>query len=143
YDAQSPLHVEAKDVRKFFDRAARDKQRALQQQIDAFRANSPAAPPRAMVLVDTPTPQEPHVFLRGNPGNPGPAVPRQFLEILAPEERKPFVQGSGRLELAKAIASKDNPLTARVMVNRVWQHHFGQGLVVTASDFGTRGERPA
>jgi hypothetical protein len=141
-DAQSPLHVEAKDARKFFDRAARDKQRALQQQIDAFRANSPAAPPRAMVLVDAPTPQEPHVFLRGNPGNPGPAVPRQFLEILAGKDRKPFTQGSGRLELARAIASKDNPLTARVLVNRLWLHHFGAGLIRTPSDFGLRSEPP-
>jgi hypothetical protein len=139
---KSPLHVELKDVTKFFDRAARDKQRALKQQIDAFRANSPAAPPRAMVLVDAPTPQEPRVFLRGIPGNLGPAVPRQFLAVLAGKDRKPFTQGSGRLELARAIASKDNPLTARVMVNRIWLHHFGAGLVRTPSDFGLRSEPP-
>src|SRR5262249_31595765 len=55
----------------------------------------------------------------------------------------PFAKGSGRLELARAIASKDNPLTARVMANRLWMHHFGQGLVRTPADFGARGERPS
>ena len=54
-----------------------------------------------------------------------------------------FQQGSGRLELAQAIASADNPLTARVMVNRIWQHHFGRGLVASASNFGALGERPS
>jgi len=69
-------------------------------------------------------------------------VPRQFPLILAGEHRKPFQQGSGRLELAQAIASKENPLTARVMVNRIWLHHFGEGLVRTPSDFGMRSEPP-
>src|SRR5207247_7010561 len=69
-------------------------------------------------------------------------VPRRFLQILAGDDRKPFTQGSGRLELAQAIANKDNPLTARVIVNRVWMHHFGAGLVRTPSDFGTRGDPP-
>ena len=61
---------------------------------------------------------QPVVFLRGNPGNRGPSVPRQFLEVVAGENRQPFKDGSSRLELARAIASKDNPLTARVMVNQ-------------------------
>jgi hypothetical protein len=95
-----------------------------------------------MVLVDAPQPVQPVVFLRGNPNNRGPAVPRQFLEVLAGEGRKPFADGSGRLELARAIASKDNPLTARVMVNRVWLYHFGRGLVGTPGDFGLRGDPP-
>jgi len=82
------------------------------------------------------------VFLRGNANSRGPAVPRQFPEILAGPNRKPFKEGSGRLELAKAIASPDNPLTARVMVNRVWIGHFGQGLVRTPSDFGVRSDPP-
>jgi hypothetical protein len=142
YDSKSPLYVAGKDVERFFDRAARDKRSALQKEIDAFRANSPAAPPRAMVLVDAPQPQEPRVLIRGNPSNLGPVVPRQFLEVLAGKNRKPFTQGSGRLELARAIADKANPLTARVMVNRMWLHHFGAGLVRTPSDFGLRSEPP-
>jgi hypothetical protein len=95
-----------------------------------------------MVLVDAPTPVNPVVFKRGNPGMPGPAVPRQFLACVAGDARKPFQEGSGRLELAQTIASKDNPLTARVFVNRLWLQHFGKALVRTPSDFGIRGERP-
>jgi hypothetical protein len=95
-----------------------------------------------MVLHDAPTPATPHVLLRGNPGNVGPAVPRQFLKVVAGEERQPFKDGSGRLELARAIATPDNPLTARVLANRVWAHHFGAGLVRTPSDFGLRGDPP-
>ena len=62
--------------------------------------------------------------------------------MLCPDNAPPFAQGSGRLELANAIASKDNPLTARVIVNRIWEHHFGKGLVRTPSNFGAMGERP-
>jgi hypothetical protein len=82
------------------------------------------------------------VFVRGNPAKLGEEAPRRFLRILAGDEPPLFKQGSGRLELAQAIASKDNPLTARVMVNRVWQYHFGKALVGTPSNFGHLGERP-
>jgi len=126
-----------KKNRKFFE-----ERRELQNKVDKLRATHPGAPPQAMVLIDAVQPVEPVVFLRGNPNNHGPAVPRQFLEVLSPNARKPFTDGSGRLELARAIASKDNPLTARVMVNRVWLHHFGRGLVRTPGDFGLRGEPP-
>jgi hypothetical protein len=124
------------------NRKFRDELKNLQKKVDQLNATAPAAPPRAMVLQDTSNPVTPHVFLRGNPNNPGPAVPRQFLEILAGDNRQPFKQGSGRLELARAIATKDNPLTARVLVNRVWLHHFGAGLVRTPSDFGLRSDAP-
>jgi hypothetical protein len=63
--------------------------------------------------------------------------------MFAGEDSKPFQKGSGRLELAQSIASKDNPLTARVIVNRIWQWHFGQGIVRSVSDFGTRSEAPS
>jgi mono/diheme cytochrome c family protein len=115
----------------------------LQKAVDRLRATSPVAPPRAMVLVDRPTPITPHVFRRGNPNNPGPAVPRQFLAVLSGKHRQPFHEGSGRLELARAIVSRDNPLTARVFVNRVWLHLFDAGLVRTPSDFGLRSEPPS
>jgi hypothetical protein len=80
---------------------------------------------------------------RGNPNRPGPVVPRRFLTVLSSKESKPFTQGSGRLELAKAIVTDGAPLAARVIVNRVWKHHFGRGLVDTLSDFGRQGERPS
>jgi mono/diheme cytochrome c family protein len=127
----------AKGNRKF-----RDGLRALQKKVEEWQATAPAAPPRAMVLIDKSSPETPHIFLRGNPNNRGPAVPRQFLEVVAGEKRQPFHQGSGRLELARAIADRSNPLTARVLVNRVWLHHFGAGLVRTPSDFGLRGDPP-
>jgi Protein of unknown function (DUF1553)/Protein of unknown function (DUF1549) len=100
------------------------------------------APP---ALADTASLKGQVVFLRGNPGNHGPAVERHFLSVLASEkDAKPpaFQHGSGRREMAEAIASRENPLTARVWVNRVWSHLFGQALVTTPSDFGTRGNRP-
>ncbi len=124
------------------NRKFRDELRRLQSKVQRLKATSPGAPPQAMVLVDAPQPVQPVVFLRGNPNNRGPAVPRQFLEVLSGESRKPFTEGSGRLELARAIASQDNPLTARVMANRVWLYHFGRGLVRTPGDFGLRGDPP-
>jgi hypothetical protein len=115
----------------------------LKRAIDAYKANSPAAPPRAMVMNDAPQPTKPHVMIRGNPGRPGKEVPRRFLQVLSKADSPAFQQGSGRLELARAIASPDNPLTARVIVNRIWMHHFGKGLVTTPSDFGARGAEPS
>jgi hypothetical protein len=137
-----PASAALRDNERIFNRAERNQLQEQRKKIDAFQANSPVAPPRAMVLNDAPQPTEPYVFLRGNPGNHGPNVPRRFLSALSGPERKPFTDGSGRLELAKAIADPKNPLTARVLVNRVWAAHFGQGLVRTPSDFGTRSDPP-
>ncbi len=83
------------------------------------------------------------VMLRGNPAKLGEVAPRRFLKILAGDEPSKFTQGSGRLELANSIASKENPLTARVIVNRVWQYHFGRAIVGTPSNFGELGDRPS
>ena len=100
------------------------------------------APPRAMAMEDLPHPQPSHVFLRGNPNNPGALTPARFITCLGGDDAKPFHDGSGRLELARAIIDPANPLTARVIVNRMWMHHFGAGLVRTPSDFGLRGDPP-
>ena len=83
-----------------------------------------------------------NLFLRGDVTTPGPVVPRRFLRILSTGEPNPFENGSGRLELAESIATRDNPLTARVLVNRVWQALLGRGLVGTAGNFGQLGDRP-
>ncbi len=101
----------------------------------------PPMPPSAHGLAEA-TPVDLKVYIRGNPAKQGDLAPRRFLEILAGDARPAFKKGSGRLELAEAIADPKNPLTARVMVNRIWQHHFGRGIVGTPSNFGALGERP-
>ncbi len=136
-------HVDRNDTRQYFNRADRNKYQELQKKADSFVANSAFAPPRAMVVADNPKPTEPRVLIRGNPARPGNVVPRQFLLVVAGNERQPFNNGSGRLELAKSIASPDNPLTRRVIVNRLWMHHFGEPLVMSPSDFGIRCEPPS
>jgi hypothetical protein len=143
YGPDAPTEVEGRALTRLLDTPAQQKIRALQRKVDELDATHAGAPPRAMVLVDNPNPSTPRVFVRGNPNNPGPEVPRQFLELIAGESRKPFEKGSGRLELAQAIASQDNPLTARVLVNRVWMYHFNAPLVRTPSDFGLRSEPPS
>jgi hypothetical protein len=114
----------------------------LRRAVAALQWTEPGAPLRAMALADKAKPANSPVLLRGNAASRGPVVPRQFLEILSPGPRVPFADGSGRLELARAIASPANPLTARVFVNRVWGWHFGAALVRTPSDFGVRTESP-
>jgi hypothetical protein len=131
------------DLELLPDRPSQAKLQELLKAVEQWRASGPGAPPRAMALEETPVPYEPHVFQRGNPNHVGEGVPRQFLKVLAGEKRQPFTRGSGRLELAQAIADRNNPLTARVLVNRVWQHHFGTGLVRTPSDFGLRSDPPS
>jgi len=108
-----------------------------------FSSNEPKNEPSTLRLEDKPKPVNVQVFLRGSSRNRGKAVPRQFLPALSGENPKPFEKGSGRLELAQAIASSKNPLTARVFANRVWGHLFGNPLVKTPSDFGLRSDPPS
>lgn len=86
--------------------------------------------------------QNSHVHLQGDPHSLAAEVPRGFPRVLADDEPPKIESGSGREHLAEWIASADNPLTARVLVNRVWQHHFGRGLVGTPDNFGRLGEAP-
>ena len=99
--------------------------------------------PRPMMLEDIPECRPQHVFLRGDSKRLGPAVPRAIPRSLGLDKAFEVESGSGRLELANAIVSTRNPLTARVLVNRIWGWHFGQGLVRTQSDFGLRSELPS
>ncbi|HJT77909.1 MAG TPA: PSD1 and planctomycete cytochrome C domain-containing protein, partial [Gemmataceae bacterium] len=105
------------------------------------RPGAPAGLPVAYAVQEG-TPVDAYVQIRGEVDQHGPVVKRGVPGFLGGERPAIPAGSSGRLELARWIASKDNPLTARVMVNRVWQHHFGRGLVATPSDFGTRGEPP-
>lgn len=120
-------------------KALGDREKAITE----VEASHPGSPPRAMTLIDTKRPVTPFVFLRGEPKRRGDRVPRQFISVLAGDDRKPFKQGSGRLELAEAITAPDNPLTTRVIVNRVWAKYFGRGLVQSQDDFGLRCEPPS
>jgi hypothetical protein len=99
--------------------------------------------PYATTLVDRPVPSEPRIFRRGSSTNLGDPVERHFLSLFSEQTPDSFTVGSGRRELAEAIIDPSNPLTARVIANRVWAHHFGQGLVLTPSDFGLRAQPPS
>ena len=127
-------------MQSVFNGADRQKYIKLKDKITELRTE-PTSPPHAMVVEDSEKPQVQRVFVRGNPGTPGPEVPRQFLAVATAGERTPFGK-TNRLDLAKAVVSPGNPLTARVWANRVWGHLFGVGLVRTASDFGVRGDQP-
>jgi hypothetical protein len=96
---------------------------------------------RAVGMIDG-TGMDENVFIRGNHKTLGEAVPRRFLEALGGSENTRFTQGSGRLELARCMVDPANPFLARVMVNRVWQHLFGRGIVPTPDDFGALGQPP-
>ncbi|MEM1441899.1 MAG: PSD1 and planctomycete cytochrome C domain-containing protein [Verrucomicrobiota bacterium] len=101
------------------------------------------APARAMAVSERKTPVAPIVFVRGDPRNKGERVPRRFLKIIDPEQ-EPFDQkNSGRLDLATKMVDPENPLTARVYVNRIWAMMMGDPLVDTPSDFGLQGEAPS
>jgi hypothetical protein len=114
--------------------------------INKFKLTFKGGPVRAMVLKDLETPKNSPLFIRGNPPKQGEQprmVPRRFIEVLSENgQPTPFKDGSGRLELAQSIARPSNPLTARVIVNRVWMHHFGEGLVRTPDDLGNQAGKP-
>ena len=95
-----------------------------------------------LALVDRAKPADSHVFLRGQPGNRGETAPRQYLTALRKPDEPRFTDGSGRLELAERLASQQNPLVARVFVNRIWMQLIGRPIVDSTSDFGVRTEAP-
>jgi hypothetical protein len=125
------------------DRPSQAKLQELRNAVQEWIVKGKGAPSRAIALEDAVTPFEPRVFVRGNPNNLGEPVPRRLPDLLADLHPGPFSEGSGRLELARAIVDRRNPLTARVLVNRVWMHHFGTPLVATPGDFGLRSEPPS
>jgi len=134
-------------ARKNRDRdALKTLQRELREnagQTARLEMTHPGALVRAMAVQDAGRPRNSPVFIRGEAENRGEIVPRQFLGVIAGAARQPFTNGSGRLELAHAIVNNSNPLTPRVMINRIWQHHFGAGIVTTPDDFGTMSEPPS
>jgi hypothetical protein len=120
------------------------RERELQRAIGDLEATHPGTPARVNALFDVARPRDYPVLLRGEAQNHGDVVPRRFLEILSPDpKRRPeWHNGSGRVELANAIIDPKNPLTARVIVNRLWQEHWGRGLVATPDDLGNMSAPP-
>ena len=118
-------------------------QKIRETELAALLTYHPAAPARAMVVAEKKKPIEPSIFIRGDASNRGDAVPRRFLKLLD-DSQTPFSdKDSGRLELAGKITSPDNPLTARVFVNRVWGMLMGSYLVDAPSNFGLMTAAPA
>jgi cytochrome c553 len=97
---------------------------------------------QAVYAVGEGTAHNAHIHKRGDPLTPGAEAPRRFLQILGGQPVPADGKSSGRLQLAEWMSSPKNPLTARVMVNRIWQHHFGEGLVRTPNNFGKQGRAP-
>nr|NIP92219.1 DUF1553 domain-containing protein [Akkermansiaceae bacterium] len=141
----SPVRVPCEymhDVEWLFDtdnnKALKGKLAELEREI--IRLGEKA--PHAVVLVDRPVPVNVHIFERGHYPEQGPEVQRGSVAVIHGGRRPEYVHGSGRLEFARELTSKNNPLTARVIANRVWRVHFGEGLVRTESDFGLRSDPP-
>ena len=144
-DADSPTSVTWNDAVDFYlyESTVHDRVMQLRSRLNESLAEFSLSPARAHVLAERPAAYHPRIFLRGDPSRRGPAVPRHFLTALSGDDPKPLAAGTARLDLARAIASATNPLTARVLVNRVWLHHFGAGLVASPSNFGLRGDSPS
>ena len=142
YPQASPVNVSYAQLSRFDNNRIANGEAVFTLQGDQLDSNHPGAPLRAMAISDASTPRNAKVAIKGDPRNLGPEAPRQFLEVLNPN-RKPFSsKNSGRAELAEEIASKNNPMTVRVLINRVWMNHFGGALVRTPTDFGVRADDP-
>ena len=141
FDDGGLFDLDPSDIKDRF--AAGDSQRiaTLDAEIAQGREALPEEPPMANSVAEG-EPVRQRIFRRGQHKNPGPLVSKRFPLVLAGDDQPEAPAGSGRLELASWIASAQNPLTARVIVNRVWLWHFGEGLVRTPNNYGLRGESP-
>lgn len=128
-------------LERFFSGEYKDHLARLRADLKALEAKLPPQYSYLHTIEDAKSMKLERVRIGGSAANLGEEVPRRFLTVLS--DGKPFTQGAGRLELAEAIASPANPLTARVAVNRIWHNHFGAGIVRTPSDFGFMGDRPS
>lgn len=140
-DESKRLKIERKDIEKSMGEEAKKKVATMRAELDRLKKVAPKKYETAHVLQEAGK-NNMHVALRGDLRKKGELVPRRFIQILAGESPPPYTEGSGRRELAQSVTAPDNPLTARVIVNRVWQWHFGKALVRTPSNFGVLGEKP-
>ena len=146
------LLYEGRELDRFLEQATREKVETLRAEVAARRAEFPKprvstrfnkspAYPYAMTLTERDEIETIRIHLRGNALELGRGVPSRFLGALSEGVPPLFTQGSGRLELARAVS--EHPLSTRVLVNRVWMHHLGQGIVETPNNFGQLGSRPS
>lgn len=137
------LEYRGKDLLRWLTAEEKARLDAMQAEVTGLTKAMPPEYPYLMGLKDDPHPKNIKLNIRGNAHALGEEVPRGFPAVLAETDGEPlpFAKGSGRLELADTIVR--HPLAARVMANRIWQHHFGRGIVDTPSNFGMMGERPS
>jgi mono/diheme cytochrome c family protein len=133
-------YYDAKQLDRFLGGIAKSYVEKLRAEIKAAEAELPPMYPFLHAVKDSAQPADVKVALRGDPKTPGEVAPRRFLQVLCDGEPALYTSGSGRAQFAANVV--DHPLAARVIVNRVWQHHFGKGLVRTPSNYGRMGERP-
>jgi mono/diheme cytochrome c family protein len=141
-ESRGVLYYGDKKIDRFLHGEWKAHLEALREELERRKKALPEPYPFLNIIGDLAKPKNERVQIRGSRENLGEEAPRRFLTALCQGDPRPFTKGSGRLELAEAISSRDNPLTARVIANRVWQHHFGQGIVRTPSNFGRLGEPP-
>ena len=136
------LSVNRKEVEKKLPDESKTKLSGIRTEIEQLKKSEPPKPGNAHVLAESGS-ADMHVALRGDLRKKGEIAPRSFIEIIEGKDRNKYSNGSGRIELSNSVVAPTNPLTARVIVNRIWGWHFGQGLVRTPSNFGTIGEKPS
>ncbi len=137
------LHYGGPQIDRFFTGVWTQHLAAMRAHLADLKKELPPHYPYLQTIADKKKLAEQHIWLRGNKDAPGDPSPPHFLTILSDGQPKPFTHGTGRLDLAEAIVDPKNPLTSRVIVNRVWQQHFGWGIVRTPSNFGKQGDTPS
>jgi len=139
-DSKAPFFVAANDLDGLLDEPQKKQLAELQSQLNTLTETPPPSGPLMPSVRGGAQPMQ--VYIRGNPEKLGEQAPPGFLRVLSKTEEQPVGKPFTRLDLAKAIVHPENPLTARVLVNRVWHYHFGRGIVPTLSNFGKLGSPP-
>ena len=139
--ADGPFSIPKEQREDLLDAPSRQLVEELRAQIKELEDGAPPEPDMAYAVREGESVEQ-HVFIRGSYQNPGEAAPKAFPSVLAGQHPPAIKKGSGRLELARWLASPDHPLTSRVAVNRIWQWHFSKGLVPTPHNFGVTGQAP-
>lgn len=145
---QARLDAEAKKLSEALKKASDEKKADLQKKLEEAERLAkehrelPPLAETAYAVTEARVREDVALQLKGDPTRPGDIVPRRFITVLGGQELPAGADVSGRAELAEWILASENPLPARVMVNRIWQHHFGRGLVPSPNDFGKQGKPP-